>query len=123
MPNGPVRDRTLYGLGAGVWTRDMNAAYRIGRAIAKRFDERGEPYFLREVYDAFYPGYGASWPLFQGSIATTYEQASTRGLSSSPTRSEESRLISSPSSRGGPRASPDRWGPRSCRRHRLRVSR
>lgn len=24
---------TLYGLGAGVWTRDMNTAYRLGRAI------------------------------------------------------------------------------------------
>ncbi|MFC7544784.1 aldehyde dehydrogenase family protein [Plantactinospora sp. GCM10030261] len=28
-----VANDTLYGLGAGVWTRDMNTAYRAGRAI------------------------------------------------------------------------------------------
>ncbi len=28
-----IANDTLYGLGAGVWTRDMNAAYRLGRAI------------------------------------------------------------------------------------------
>src|SRR5918994_1257619 len=52
----------------------------IGRANAARFDERGWPYYIREVYDAFYPGYGDSWPTFQGSIGNTYEQASARGL-------------------------------------------
>lgn len=51
-----------------------------GRNNAKWFDELGFLYFTREVFDAFYPGYGASWPLFHGSIATTYEQASARGL-------------------------------------------
>jgi hypothetical protein len=34
----------------------------------------------REVYDSFYPGYGESWPIFQGAIGMTYEQASARGL-------------------------------------------
>jgi hypothetical protein len=52
-----------------------------GRNNAKWFDRFGFLYFTREVYDAFYPGYGASWPLFHGAIATTYEQASARGLS------------------------------------------
>jgi len=28
-----IANDTLYGLGAGVWTRDMNTAYRVGRAI------------------------------------------------------------------------------------------
>ncbi|HXV64997.1 MAG TPA: M14 family metallopeptidase [Vicinamibacteria bacterium] len=51
-----------------------------GRNNARWFDERGFLYFTREVYDAFYPGYGASWPLFHGTIAATYEQASARGL-------------------------------------------
>ncbi|NKB33040.1 MAG: peptidase [Pseudomonadales bacterium] len=52
----------------------------FGRINARWFDEFGIDYFTREVYDAFYPGYGASWPSYFGSIAMTYEQASTRGL-------------------------------------------
>jgi len=28
-----IANDTLYGLGAGVWTRDMNTAYRVGRAV------------------------------------------------------------------------------------------
>ena len=28
-----IANDTLYGLGAGVWTRDGNTAYRLGRAI------------------------------------------------------------------------------------------
>ena len=53
----------------------------FGRANAARFDERGWPYFIREVFDAFYPGYGDSWPTFVGSIGMTYEQSSARSLS------------------------------------------
>ena len=52
----------------------------FGRANAARFDERGFAYFIREVYDSFYPGYGESWPIFHGAIGMTYEQASARGL-------------------------------------------
>jgi hypothetical protein len=52
----------------------------FGRANATEFDKRGFAYFVREVYDAFYPGYGDSWPAFHGAIAMTYEQASARGL-------------------------------------------
>ncbi len=52
----------------------------LGRAIAQRFDERGIPYFTREVYDAFYPGYGDTWPTLTGAIGVTFEQASARGL-------------------------------------------
>ncbi|GIX17557.1 MAG: deacylase/carboxypeptidase superfamily protein [Rhodothalassiaceae bacterium] len=52
----------------------------FGRANAAAFDARGLPYFIRDVYDAFYPGYGASWPSYSGGIAMTYEQASPRGL-------------------------------------------
>lgn len=52
----------------------------FGRANAARFDERGFSYFVRENYDEFYPGYGDSWPIFQGAVGMTYEQASARGL-------------------------------------------
>lgn len=52
----------------------------FGRANAARFDERGFAYFIREIYDSFYPGYGESWPIFQGAVGMTYEQASARGL-------------------------------------------
>ena len=52
----------------------------FGRANAAEFDRRGFSYFVREVYDAFYPGYGDSWPAFHGAIAMTFEQASARGL-------------------------------------------
>ena len=53
---------------------------RFGRNNARWFDRFGFAYFTREVYDAFYPGYGASWPSYYGAIAMTYEQASPRGL-------------------------------------------
>ncbi len=52
----------------------------FGKNNARWFDRFGFNYFTREVYDAFYPGYGASWPSYYGAIAMTYEQASARGL-------------------------------------------
>lgn len=52
----------------------------FGRNNAARFDEKGFAYFIRENYDSFYPGYGESWPIFQGAIGMTYEQASARAL-------------------------------------------
>lgn len=52
----------------------------FGKNNAKYFDQLGYSYFTREVYDAFYPGYGASWPAYYGAIAMTYENASVRGL-------------------------------------------
>tara|TARA_R110002126_G_scaffold33382_9_gene104447 strand:+ start:197 stop:2869 length:2673 start_codon:yes stop_codon:yes gene_type:complete len=51
----------------------------LGENNARWFDKFGYDYFTREIFDAFYPGYGASWPLYQGSIAMTYEMASSRG--------------------------------------------
>ncbi|GGY42257.1 M14 family metallopeptidase [Parvularcula lutaonensis] len=52
----------------------------VGRSIASKFDELGIPYFTREVYDNFYPGFGDMWPALRGAVAMTYEQASPRGL-------------------------------------------
>jgi hypothetical protein len=60
---------------------DQRASLELfGRTNAKWFDRFGIDYFTREIYDAFYPGYGASWPSYFGSVAMTYEQASARGL-------------------------------------------
>ena len=68
--------------------RTLNA---IGRSNAKYFDKYGFKYFTSEVYDAFYPGYGASWPTYQGAMGLTYEQASSRGLLRD--RSDETVLV------------------------------
>ena len=52
----------------------------IGRNNARHFDRIGEPYFTREIFDLFYPGYGDTWNAHQGAIGMTYEQGSARGL-------------------------------------------
>ncbi|HUF76778.1 MAG TPA: M14 family zinc carboxypeptidase, partial [Longimicrobiales bacterium] len=52
----------------------------FGRANAEAFDRRGFPYFNRDVYDLFYPGYVDGWPMGQGALGMTYEQASARAL-------------------------------------------
>jgi len=52
----------------------------FGKNNAKWFDQFGYPYFTREVFDEFYPGYGASWPWYYGGMGMTYENASVRGL-------------------------------------------
>jgi len=57
-----------------------NNLNEFGRNNARWFDRYGYAYFTREIFDAFYPGYGASWPSYYGAIAMTYEQASSRGL-------------------------------------------
>lgn len=51
----------------------------FGNANARAFDAYGEPYFRREGYDEFYPGYGVSWPILTGAVGMTYEQASSSG--------------------------------------------
>ncbi len=62
-------------------TDAQRRAYEIiGRNNAAYFDRMGEPYFTREVYDLFYPGYGDTWNTHQGAIGSTYEQGSARGL-------------------------------------------
>ncbi|WP_205967412.1 M14 family metallopeptidase [Aquisalinus luteolus] len=62
-------------------TDDQRATQvRLGQNMARYFDEFGVPYFTREVYDAFYPGYGDMWPTLNGAVAMTFEQASPRGL-------------------------------------------
>ncbi len=48
-------------------------------SIGGSFDAQGWPYFRREGYDEFYPGYGVSWPILSGAIGATFEQATSGG--------------------------------------------
>ncbi len=57
----------------------INNMTLIGKNNAKHFDAMGYDYFTREIFDAFYPGYGDSWPTFYGASASTYEVGSARG--------------------------------------------
>ncbi|HEV8384668.1 MAG TPA: M14 family metallopeptidase [Candidatus Acidoferrales bacterium] len=54
--------------------------FSYGKNNSEWFDKFRFDYFTRDVYDSFYPGYGEGWPMFQGSIGMTFEQASVRGL-------------------------------------------
>ena len=54
------------------WQREFQE--KIGQNHAQRFDERSERYFTGEIFDLFYPGFGDTWPTFNGAIGMTYEQ-------------------------------------------------
>ncbi len=54
------------------WQRELQ--HIIGRNHARYFDQEGWLYFTRQVYDLFYPGYGDTWPMYNGAIGMTYEQ-------------------------------------------------
>ncbi|MGI9515664.1 MAG: M14 metallopeptidase family protein, partial [Pirellulaceae bacterium] len=51
----------------------------LGKYQASWFDKYGFGYMTREVFDAFYPGYGSEWPTLQGGLGILWEQASARG--------------------------------------------
>lgn len=55
------------------WQREFQT--RIGQNHAEYFDQNGWLYFTREVFDLFYPSYGDTYPMFNGAIGMTYEQA------------------------------------------------
>ncbi len=55
------------------WQR--NFQYTIGENHAEYFNNNNWLYFTREVFDLFYPSYGDTYPIFNGSIGMTYEQA------------------------------------------------
>jgi hypothetical protein len=45
----------------------------FGRGNAAAFDRYGWNYFVRDVFDFFYPGYWDTWPTLQGAVGMTYE--------------------------------------------------
>jgi hypothetical protein len=55
------------------WQREFQNS--IGRNNAKYFDANGWLYYTRELFDLFYPSYGDTYPLYNGAIGMTYEQA------------------------------------------------
>lgn len=55
------------------WQRQ--AQNLIGKNNAKYFDKNGWLYFTKEVFDLFYPSYGDTWPIYNGAIGMTFEQA------------------------------------------------
>lgn len=67
----------------------LRARHTFGRANAEVFDREGVEYFTREVFDAFYPGYGDGWPSYLGAVGMTYEQGSARGLVARRSSGEE----------------------------------
>jgi hypothetical protein len=59
------------------WQREFQE--KIGRNHARYFDQEGWLYFTKQSFDIYYPGYGDSFPMFNGSIGMTYEQAGGGG--------------------------------------------
>ena len=55
------------------WQRDFQG--QIGQNNARYFDQNGWLYFTKEVFDLFYPSYGDTYPMYNGSVGMTYEQA------------------------------------------------
>ncbi len=54
------------------WQREFQT--QIGKNHAKYFDANGWLYFTKERFDLFYPSYGDTYPIYNGSIGMTYEQ-------------------------------------------------
>ncbi len=46
---------------------------RIGQGNANAFDRYGWAYYVRDVFDLYYPGYWDTWPSLTGAAGTTYE--------------------------------------------------
>ncbi|MBO9732013.1 MAG: zinc carboxypeptidase [Chitinophaga sp.] len=54
------------------WQRQLQVM--IGKNNAKYFDQQGWLYFTKERFDLFYPSYGDTYPMYNGSLGMTYEQ-------------------------------------------------
>ena len=53
-------------------TKDLQES--IGVSFARLFDSNNWNYFTREIYDLYYPGYGDTYPIYNGSVGMTFEQ-------------------------------------------------
>lgn len=57
------------------WQREFQET--IGRNHAKYFDQNSWLFFTKQSFDILYPSYGDSYPMYNGAIGMTYEQASS----------------------------------------------
>lgn len=64
----------------------------FGRGNAAAFDARGWTFFVREVYDFFYPGYGDTYPTLRSGLGMTYEMAGGGGAGRLLRRDDGTRL-------------------------------
>ena len=55
------------------WQKDFQLL--IGKNNAGYFDKNGWLFYTKERYDLLYPSYGDTYPIYNGSIGMTYEQA------------------------------------------------
>ncbi len=55
------------------WQRELQDL--LGANHTQYFDAEGWLFFTKQIFDLFYPGYGDTWPTFNGAIGMTYEQA------------------------------------------------
>lgn len=54
--------------------------YRFAGYFASALDDIGSLYYTREDFDNFNPGFGSSYPDYNGSLAILFEQGSSRGF-------------------------------------------
>ncbi|HEY0944551.1 MAG TPA: M14 family zinc carboxypeptidase, partial [Opitutaceae bacterium] len=62
---------------------------RFGRGNAAAFDRHGWLYYVRDVFDVFYPGYWDSWPALHGATGMTYETSGGGKLGRNHRRDDE----------------------------------
>lgn len=55
------------------WQRAFQVS--IGKNNARYFDKNGWLFFTKEIFDLYYPSYGDTYPIYNGAIGMTYEQA------------------------------------------------
>ena len=55
------------------WQREFQTI--IGKNNTRYFDKKNWLYFTKEVFDLLYPGYGDTYPIYNGAIGMTYEKA------------------------------------------------
>ncbi len=55
------------------WQKDFQLM--IGKNNANYFDKNGWLFYTKERYDLLYPSYGDTYPVYNGAIGMTYEQA------------------------------------------------